>query len=609
MHSLFWLITIAIVFGKSPLQNDVKQFFTRGYRFRKQNEVKLGEIPLLPQGVEPKVVEPPDAEVPVKTIEGHDPCNAEGNPCLCLNECGWDSDSNLCVTGSTTRCHECATVHEDCLIGVCGDWGCPKTYNSSQVCQCTDNCIKYGNCCKDVTSAHACLTDSFDQMAKIAEDNALPIAIGGLVVILLAGIGLVFWWKRNSDVQESDIEPLPAPRRYHTQKLMSVRSGPYSRIPGTPGTHMGRMMSPDGEFSDYARPLMDSTDSDRLRGHSENNPLLPGSGTSHERAYQSTRRNGSEESNYAEHNRVQWSDLANPPNLAKRTDTGFSSGNFSSILSPRSCDLNAEDFGKGSWQEIGSGQYGEVYSARWFGTTVAVKKGKGGNKSREDMLAEAMQLRDLSHPSLCEFFGVVLLPQEVWLVTRFYQKGSVDKILKREVITMKRKFKWCRQACGGLAFLHSMKLVHRDLACRNLLISKDDDCVIADFGLSRILADNQDRRKTTTNFGPVRWMALESLTQVYSIESDVWMFGVLVWEMLKDGEQPYRKLRNTQVVKQVQKGLRLQLDNKWPPALNEVLSRCWKKDPELRPTATEFLQVLEEITGHTTSPRGRGSVV
>ena len=119
------------------------------------------------------------------------------------------------------------------------------------------------------------------------------------------------------------------------------------------------------------------------------------------------------------------------------------------------------------------------------------------------------------------------------------------------------------------------------------------------------------------------YASFESLTQVYSIESDVWMFGyflcfpfssnlilsVLVWEMLKDGEQPYRKLRNTQVVKQVQKGLRLQLDNNWPPALNEVLSRCWKKDPKLRPTATEFLQVLEEITGHTTSPRGRGSVV
>ena len=67
-------------------------------------------------------------------------------------------------------------------------------------------------------------------MAKVAEENALPIAIGGLVVILLAGIGLAFWWKRSSDVQESDAEQMPAPRRYHTQKLMSARSGPYSII-------------------------------------------------------------------------------------------------------------------------------------------------------------------------------------------------------------------------------------------------------------------------------------------------------------------------------------------------------------------------------------------
>jgi len=623
MHPLLtWLILfITLAVGSLPKNNQVKHLFERGIRFRQNlHERRLGDIPLLSRlegksseisnrklkdADEVSSVNPTNvlshlalAEVPVETEAGHaDACNDESIPCLCVDDgCGWDSDLNKCVNGSVTTCHECFTLRDDCIAGVCEDFGCPTIYNNSLVCQCTAQCMLYGNCCKDVTTSATCLHLQSNNIAKIAEDNALSITIGALALLFVVGVVFTIWYSSKSTQSDQDeAEQLPEPRRLPTNKFMhkltDERSGNYSRIVSTPGDgHLRSLRSPGDGFANYADPLLMPGDSDRT-------PLMRGSGSTHEHAYESTRSHGDSHLNY--HGR---SLRFNPSmeSIAGRVTSSMMSN-------PASCDLAADDFVPNSWEKIGSGNYGDVFSAKWFGATVAVKKGRGGNKSRDDMLGEASQLRDLSHPSLCEFIGVVLLPRELWIVTKFYQKGSVDKILKCDVITMKRKFKWCRQACGGLAFLHSQKLVHRDLACRNLLISKDDDCVIADFGLSRLLSNSEDRRKTKTSFGPVRWMALESLVQIYSTASDMWMFGVLVWEMLNDGKQPYEKLKNKEVVKKVQQGLRLPLDDGWPPSLNAILRKCWKKEPKQRPKATDFLQLFEEITGYSASPRYRES--
>lgn len=594
MHFLFWFILITFVFGRLP-NRDVKHFFESGIKLQNLHEQRLGDIPLNAEKKHHSEILPPeDIEVPVQNEDGHrDTCNEETNPCLCVDDgCGWHSELNKCINGSTTTCHECFTLNEECIQGVCQDWGCPQSYNNSLICQCTGGCIGYGNCCKDVTTADSCIAHQMTNIAKLAEDNALPIAIGGFIVIGIVGLAVAYWCSQKLSAESDDednAERLPPVRRFNTNRLISARSGPYSHIPRIIEGRSGARTIGDAEFANYARPLMLDRESETTNEH---RPLMSGSGASHEKNYEATER---------------VSLHLSPSDLG--SNRMYSSPPSSMLVSPRACDLKSDNFVANSWEKIGSGNYGDVYSAKWFGATVAVKKGKGKHKVKDDMIAEAAQLRDLSHPSLCEFIGVVLLPREVWIITKFYEKGSVDKILKREIVTLKSKYKWCRQAIGGLAFLHSQKFVHRDLACRNLLVTKDYDCVIADFGLSRILKNNENRRRTKTNFGPVRWMALESFEQVYSTESDMWMFGVLVWEMLKDGQQPYKGLKNHQVVSQVTNGLRLPLDNEWPPSLNETLDLCWNSNPNQRPTATDMLLIFEELTGHTASPRHRRSTI
>ncbi|XP_045154458.1 insulin receptor-related protein isoform X2 [Echinops telfairi] len=151
------------------------------------------------------------------------------------------------------------------------------------------------------------------------------------------------------------------------------------------------------------------------------------------------------------------------------------------------------------------------------------------------------------------------------------------------------------EIADGMAYLAANKFVHRDLAARNCMVSQDFTVKIGDFGMTRNVYETDYYRKGGKGLLPVRWMAPESLKDgIFTTHSDVWSFGVVLWEIVTLAEQPYQGLSNEQVLKFVMDGGILEELEGCPPQLQELMSRCWQQNPRLRPS---FTHILDSIQG------------
>ena len=152
----------------------------------------------------------------------------------------------------------------------------------------------------------------------------------------------------------------------------------------------------------------------------------------------------------------------------------------------------------------------------------------------------------------------------------------------------------------GCAYLEMHKHVHRDLAARNCLITSKSSTnrvtKIADFGLARQMYLNEYYRVRGEDFLPLRWLALESaLDGVFTTKTDVWAYGVLCWETMTLGEQPYKDLMNSMILPFLRSGNRLDKPNECPDELFEIISSCWDSNPDKRPSFAEIVRQLEAL--------------
>uniref|UniRef100_UPI00358F0D0C tyrosine-protein kinase Src42A-like n=1 Tax=Myxine glutinosa TaxID=7769 RepID=UPI00358F0D0C len=249
---------------------------------------------------------------------------------------------------------------------------------------------------------------------------------------------------------------------------------------------------------------------------------------------------------------------------------------------------------------IGTGNFGEVWEGLWNDTTrVAVKTLKKGKMDKNDFLQEAQLMKKLRHKNLIQLYAICTLEEPIYIITEIMKNGSLHDYLKRpegRSLQVPQMVEMASQVASGMAYLESQNYIHRDLAARNILVSDAKLCKVADFGLARLLQENVFRENNLGKF-PVRWTSPEAAKppNLYSIKSDVWSFGILLYEIFTFAALPYRGMTNGQVLQQLNIGYRLPIPQDCPELLHSHMMKCWDSDPNNRPTFDTLKWQLEEF--------------
>ncbi|XP_059106296.1 cytoplasmic tyrosine-protein kinase BMX [Peromyscus eremicus] len=249
-------------------------------------------------------------------------------------------------------------------------------------------------------------------------------------------------------------------------------------------------------------------------------------------------------------------------------------------------------------KELGSGQFGVVQLGKWKGQyDVAVKMIKEGAMSEDEFFQEAQTMMKLSHPKLVKFYGVCSKKYPIYIVTEYITNGCLLNYLKShgKGLETSQLLEMCYDVCEGMAFLESHQFIHRDLAARNCLVDSDLSVKVSDFGMTRYVLDDQYVSSVGTKF-PVKWSSPEVFHYFkYSSKSDVWAFGILMWEVFSLGKQPYDLYDNSEVVVKVSQGHRLYRPQLASDTVYQIMYSCWHELPEKRPTFQQLLSAIEPL--------------
>ncbi|XP_017263901.1 ephrin type-A receptor 2a [Kryptolebias marmoratus] len=255
---------------------------------------------------------------------------------------------------------------------------------------------------------------------------------------------------------------------------------------------------------------------------------------------------------------------------------------------------------------IGVGEFGEVFRGGMKTpgkgeVTVAIKTLKPGysEKQRQDFLSEASIMGQFSHPNIIRLEGVVTKFKHAMIVTEYMENGALDTYLKDHdgEISSYHLVGMLRGIAAGMKYLSDMSYVHRDLAARNVLVNSNLECKVSDFGLSRVLEDDAEGTYTTRGGKiPIRWTAPEAIAyRKFTSASDVWSFGIVMWEVMAFGERPYWDMSNHEVMKAINEGFRLPAPMDCPSAIYQLMLQCWQHDRSKRPRFSDVLNILDKL--------------
>ncbi|KAK3773795.1 hypothetical protein RRG08_011004 [Elysia crispata] len=241
--------------------------------------------------------------------------------------------------------------------------------------------------------------------------------------------------------------------------------------------------------------------------------------------------------------------------------------------------------------KLGQGCFGEVWKGKFRKVVdVAVKTLKPGTMSSEAFLEEAKIMHKLTHHRLVQLVAVVSASQPFFIITELMVNGSLLDFLhsdKGKELKLPHILEMNEQIAEGMCYLESQNNIHRDLRAANILVGEHYDVKIADFGLARIVEDEVYGGSQNTKF-PIKWTAPEAANMhMFSIKSDVWSFGVLMYEIITLGRTPYPGMTGFEVLRMIENGGRMEKP-RGPPEVPEeyysMMLKCWNQKPEDRPT-------------------------
>ncbi|KAG9354061.1 hypothetical protein JZ751_012185 [Albula glossodonta] len=291
-------------------------------------------------------------------------------------------------------------------------------------------------------------------------------------------------------------------------------------------------------------------------------------------------------------------------------------------------------------RDIGEGAFGRVFQARAPGllplepfTMVAVKmlKEEASADMQNDFQREAALMAEFDHPNIVKLLGVCAVGKPMCLMFEYMAHGDLNEYLRRRSPSQQRSVSEAslsgrsfssevelsslscvdqlyisKQVAAGMAYLSERKFVHRDLATRNCLVGESMMVKIADFGLSRNIYSADYYKANENDAIPIRWMPPESIFyNRYTTESDVWAYGVVLWEIFSNGMQPYYGMAHEEVIYYVRDGNILACPENCPLELYNLMRLCWSSHPTDRPSFASIHRILERMHDqmlHTSLP-------
>ncbi|KAJ8378162.1 hypothetical protein AAFF_G00245480 [Aldrovandia affinis] len=254
---------------------------------------------------------------------------------------------------------------------------------------------------------------------------------------------------------------------------------------------------------------------------------------------------------------------------------------------------------------LGSGAFGTVYKGLWIPegkdvkipVAIKVLREATSPKANKDILDEAYVMASVDSPHVCRLLGICLT-STVQLITQLMPYGCLLDYIKenKDNIGSQYLLNWCVQIAKGMSYLEDRHLVHRDLAARNVLVKTPQHVKITDFGLAKLLSADAKEYHAEGGKVPIKWMALESiLHRTYTHQSDVWSYGVTVWELMTFGLKPYDGIAASEIAGVLEKGERLPQPPICTIDVYMIMVKCWMIDADSRPRFRELIAEFSKM--------------